>query len=171
MTPAQERSWKLVLREQHIIKRVARLRGVERDDIPDVAQVTLLKAWTLIRDGRLELNPAQYARQAIRWWLGSVALTMCSRYWKRRMRRAHVVFVPLDTLIRQPSIDETPRLEAREALKVITYRLNDTEKTILDSLTREDTQRELAALLGVPIGTATTWTYRLRKHLRKALAK
>ncbi|MFO0586765.1 MAG: sigma-70 family RNA polymerase sigma factor [Polyangiaceae bacterium] len=171
MTPAQLRLWNLVLRQQRGLTRLIRHRGVEPVDIEDMRQIILTKAWQLIRGGRLVIDPSQDERTAIRLWLRDVALKKIADYWKRRYRRRHVVFVPLDTLLTPPSIEETPRLEAREALKIIRYRLNDKERLILDSLTREDTQRELTALLGVPVGTATTWTYRLRKHLRKALAK
>jgi RNA polymerase sigma factor (sigma-70 family) len=173
MTPAQERLFAMVLKERRTIARAILRRGIGKDnraDLEDMIQIVILQAWKLISKGRLVLDPEHDERHALRGWLISVTGHMCNARWKGLYRRRHVVILPLD-LVETPSIEEARRLEAREALRVITYRLNDREREVLAALARNDTYQEIADALHVPLGTVGVLVHRLRKHLRKALER
>ena len=108
----------------------------------------------------------QDTREAIRSWL--VIVTRNAIRTPRRKQRTEV-----DALDEGTAGDVSPiaRLEARETLRIMTYRLNREEAALLVALASGANLVHLAARMGIPEGTLFTRVRKLRRILRERLAK
>lgn len=163
MTPSQEALWSLVLAERAFIRSRVKGSGI---DIDDGEQLALVQAWKLIRAGRLVIAEGQDTREAIRSWL--VIVTRNAIRTPRRRQRTDV-----DALDEGAAGDVSPiaRLEARETLRIMTYRLNREEEALIVALASGANLVDLAARMGIPEGTLFTRVRKLRRILRERLAK
>ena len=172
MTPAQRRIFAAVVAEEGLIRHIAFRRRVAERDVDDVVQKVLLYAWRRIARGRFVVAPNVDPRPMVRSWLRHLARQEAGR--ARHARYFEIVHEePLGdhentSLV---PVDPMDRIEARETLRLLTYRLNRREKAILAALAREDTMREIAALVNVEHATAAVLVFRLRKHLRRNLTR
>lgn len=169
MTREQERLFAAVMKEKKTILGVAYRRRVPESDVPDLVQRVLFLAWTMIERDALTVDPSRDVRSAVRWWLGRLAFNESVKMHRARAREpVDASLSDLDTIA---GPDETPRLEAREELRMLTYRLNRRERQIFKALATDEDRKVLAARLRVEIITAGVLIHRLRKHLRKHIER
>lgn len=164
MTPAQGQLFALVCEELRVIVAVIRRIGVEHADADDARQHVLITAWRLIAEGRLVVAEGRDERAAVRLWVRQVA-----HYSARRsLRRSeHEALADVDLV----GPDPNRRLEARESLRSIGYRLNRDERALLEAVGRGLTTAEIASAQRVPQGTVSTRLRKLRAILRKRVPR
>ena len=164
MTPAQRRIFGLVLEERALIRALVMRSGFR--DVEDGVQLALIAAWNLIRADRLVIAAEQDAHEAVRAWL--VIVTRNALSTPRRKQRTDA-----EELDEGLAADVSPiaQLEAREALRIITYSLNREERATLEALATGASLVALAARMGIPEGTLFTRVRKLRRILRERLAK
>lgn len=164
MTAAQERLFALVCEELRIIVAVIRRSGVERANADDARQHALIAAWRLIAEGRLVVAEGRDERAAVRLWVRHVA-----HYSARRsLRRSDHEPLDVEHVV---SADPVLRLEARERLRIVGYRLSTSERALLDAVGRRETMVEIASRTRTPVGTVSTRLRKLRAVLRKQVPR
>lgn len=166
MTPAQEAQWGIVLGERDFIRALAVKLGVGSNDMADAVQGVLVQAWLLLRANRFLVPPDVEPRDALRMWL--VAITRRVARGIRRKQRTDVDALDEGTA---GAVSPFAQLEARETLRILTYRLNREEEALLVALASGVNLCDLAARMGVPAGTVHTRVRKLRRILRDRRSK
>ena len=161
----------LVRRHQTAIVSLVRVLTAGRDDPEDLAQEVFVRAWRSLRTFRGD--------SAFRTWLHRVAINVVRTSQTRRTRLLRV-FVPFGGMGEQdapppeaPDVDE--RVDDALARRQIVERaLATLPEDLRLAVTLRDLQgldyKEIAAALGVPIGTVESRIFRARQRLRPLLA-
>lgn len=137
------------------------LTAGDRNEAEDILQETMLRAWRAIDSVPTDDSGA-------RRWLFTVARHVAVDAHRRRQTRPREV--PLDHVLGRAGRDETMETALtvqtiREALK----RLTAIERAILaDLYVHGRSQRQVAALYGIPLGTVKSRTHHAVQALRKA---
>ena len=161
----------LVRRHQTAIVSLVRVLTAGHGDPDDLAQEVFVRAWRSLRTFRGD--------SAFRTWLHRVAINVVRTSQTRRMRLLRV-FVPFGGMGEQdapppeaPDVDE--RVDDALARRQIVERaLATLPEDLRLAVTLRDLQgldyKEIAAALGVPIGTVESRIFRARQRLRPLLA-
>jgi RNA polymerase sigma-70 factor (ECF subfamily) len=154
--PAAERA--ALLYEQHhgaiLGYCVWRLR--RRDDAEEAAQTTFTRALGALRRGQLPRNE--------RAWLVTIARNVCTTLGTAPHRAREIVGDVPDGVSRETDHGLEPELEIALAA------LPDGQRRALLLREWQDlSYREIAAELGVSVGTVETWIFRARRSLASAL--
>jgi RNA polymerase sigma-70 factor (ECF subfamily) len=137
------------------------LTSGDRNEADDILQETMLRAWRAI-----DTLPADHS--GARRWLFTVARHAAVDAYRRRRTRPREV--PLDDVVGLSVGDET----METALTVHTIRealsgLTANERAILaDLYVHGRSQRQVAALHGIPLGTVKSRSYHAVQRLRRA---
>jgi DNA-directed RNA polymerase specialized sigma24 family protein len=147
------------------------LRMIQRRKVPegeraDLVQTVVLLAIVEIRAGRFHHDEPRELRASVRAWVATIAWHAVAG-WKHSKRRRGEVGMDGEP----PGADPTERLEARDELRVVGYRLNRDERRMLDAIARGVSLTEQAATEGVPLGTVCARIWRVRRALRKRLGR
>ena len=138
---------------------VARLRNMA--DAEDAAQETFLYAWSKL--ARLR-DPAKFPG-----WLRRVAIGRCGRI----LRRPRIISDDQQVaLVPDAQPDPQTRLEGREAMDLVSKALGSLPKAQRDAVTYLAaglSYRDIASLLGVPLGTVKRRVHDSRRALEKTL--
>jgi RNA polymerase sigma-70 factor (ECF subfamily) len=167
--------------EQHVLQArkkifrlVYRILG-NRSDAEDITQETFLRAW---------VNYASYDRdRAFDSWVSRIAVNLCIDSKRRSKRQQHLSFgastasrVETNMDCREladSSNDPAERLQAQEINSDLLQGIRSlpvTHRHCLLLLTQEYTYREIAAVIGCPVGTVRSRVHRARAILREAAA-
>ena len=161
----------LVRRHQTAIVSLVRVLTAGHGDPDDLAQEVFVRAWRSLRTFRGD--------SAFRTWLHRVAINVVRTSQTRRMRLLRV-FVPFGGMGEQdapppeaPDVDE--RVDDALARRQIVERaLATLPEDLRLAVTLRDLQgldyKEIAAALGVPIGTVESRIFRARQRLKPLLA-
>lgn len=159
MTPEQARLFAIVCDEHRLTYAIARRMNIAEVDLPDVRQLVLVIAWRALVGGRLVVLPGD-ERIQIRKWLQVVVHNQSINFKRQKPIGEPLAHDP-------PGEDLTVRLEARDALRVAFYRVNRTERAVLEATAEGCTLAEIAAEMRIPQGSVSTHLYRVRKALKK----
>ena len=142
---------------------VARHLGSRRGWADDVTQDVFVKVYRAARQFE--------GRSSVRTWLFGIAFNVCRDY-VRRERRDHAGDEVL-AAIPGGSLDPLQRLERIERAALVRAaagRLTPSQRLMLRLREREDmSYEEIAALLGVPLGTVRSRLHNARAALARAL--
>lgn len=160
----------LVVRYQAQIVNLARAMTGGDADVDDMAQEVFVRAWRSLRGFRGDA--------AFRTWLYGIALNVIRTHRSRRSRlRALLWSAPAeaadDPLERVR--DQDPGVEQKIMVRdAIDRALKRIPPELREALVLRDVQgleyREIAAALGVPVGTVESRIFRARQRLRPLLA-
>lgn len=148
--------------ERNVARRAILRIGLDLSDLEDVQQTAMFVAWRLILRGKLTFEWRQDERRVIRTWLWRVARLVALRH--RHQRPPSTDPLPDDLI---DDLDPLRRLESREQLRIVGYRLNKYERRVLDGLARGETIPEISARTKMPEGTVATRIRRARLALKK----
>ena len=155
-----------------VFRTLARLTG-RRDGIEDLAQDVFLRLFRALPGFRNEALLSTY--------LYRIAVNVAQDEWKRRRReeRTHVSLSD-ETSAWEDRLEDTGQtpaenLEEREFKQLVEehlMQLSGAERAVLVLYHQEErSYDQIAAALGMPIGTVRTHLHRGRKKLREALAR
>ncbi|MCC6574657.1 MAG: sigma-70 family RNA polymerase sigma factor [Planctomycetes bacterium] len=134
-------------------------RYLRPHEAEDAAQETFLRAWSRLGEVR--------DLQAFPGWLSAVARTLALR--SVRGKRADLL--DADAPSRPDSADEIERGEAAHAIRRAIAELKDGHKGVIERHYLEGSKlEEIAALLGLPLGTVKRRLFEAREQLRARLA-
>lgn len=160
----EQRLFAIAWRERRCMYRTIHSVGHAHADFDDIVQHTMIDAWRLISTGRLVIDPGRDERLAIRTWLPYVA-RIAALHYKRDRTAGKPIGEALDFDAAGP--DVIARLEARDAIRVATARLNRRERAILGGVANGDQLAEIAEALRIPVGTAANTLRNARIALKK----
>lgn len=166
----EERLFRIAWRERACMYFVLRILGYGSGpaDFDDIVQRVMLDAWRLIVAGRLVIDPGRDERLAVRAWLPSVA-RISALHYRRDRHEGQPIGAPLAFDVAGP--DVIARLEARDAIRVATARLNRRERAILAGVANGDYLAEMAEALCIPVGTVSNTLRNARVTLKKRRAR
>lgn len=160
----------LVRRHQGQVVNLARAMTGGDADVDDMAQEIFVRAWRSL--------PRFRGEAAFRTWLYGIALNVIRTHRTRRSRLRTFLWSapaedPGDSLERVA--DEDPGVEEKIMMRdAIDRALAQIPAELREALVLRDVQgleyREIAAALGVPIGTVESRIFRARQRLRPLLA-
>lgn len=155
----------LVRRHQAAIVGLARVLTSGRGDAEDLAQEVFVRAWKSLRTFR--------GNSAFRTWLHRVAINVVRSSQSRTGRLLQIFTGSAGEAPDVPSRDE-PVDAALARRQVIEQALTALPEELRVAVTLRDLQgldyREIADLLGVPIGTVESRIFRARQRLKPLLA-
>lgn len=151
---------------QSVRNRVAGIIGDE--DADDVCQLVWVSVWRNLDAFRGDA--------AITSWLYRIATNQAISYLRSRQRRGFVVTLIADDdepVMPAPFVDQRPtpdvqflsRREYAEVCDRASRRLNPVLRSALASTAVGETDREVAARLGIPLSTAKSRRFRARERL------
>jgi RNA polymerase sigma-70 factor, ECF subfamily len=154
----------LVERYSPMVRRLTRSVLQQGEDADDAAQDAFLSAWTAIRrfDPRAELGP----------WLARIALN-AARDLRRRRRVRATEALPETAASSAPTPDAaSDRALLRERLGRALAELPERQRLAIVLFEVEGyAHAEIAALLGIPEGTARSDVFHARRRLRAELGQ
>lgn len=157
----------LVTRYQRLVYRVLWSRGTPADDIEELAQDTFVRAWE-----RLSTYDTQLPFKA---WLVRVATNLSVDRYRAQMRRPAPVELPedLDSASHRPGDDPAATAVERERQARLYAELRGLPDAYREALVLrfiEDlSYNEIAATLGIPLGSVKTRIFRGRELLKTRL--
>ncbi len=157
----------LVRRHQAAMIMLARVLTSGRGDAEDLAQDVFVRAWRSLHGFRGE--------STFRTWLHRVAINVI-RTSQTRQGRLMRVFAPRDRdeVPRDPASGEEPLDTTLARRQAIERALATLPEELRVAVTLRDMQgldyKEIAAALGVPIGTVESRIFRARQRLKPLLA-
>ncbi len=151
--------------ERATVLRAIRSAGIPPREAEDVAQNAMTDVWKLLSWGLYEAPEGVDERVALRRWLYGVGRIAAFQHRSRRKPDAE----PLTDNI--PGRDMAAQIEARETLKVIFYRLNRVETSLLTGTAQGETLHEAGKRMRMPWPTVSTQLRAVRRILRKRLAR
>ncbi len=160
----------LVGRYQGQIVNLARAMTGGDADVDDMAQEIFVRAWRSLARFRGEA--------AFRTWLYGIALNVIRTHRTRRSRLRTLLWSPPAETLDDPLErvrDEDPGVEQKIVMRdAIDRALSRLPAGLREALVLRDVQgleyREIAAALGVPVGTVESRIFRARQRLRPLLA-
>jgi RNA polymerase sigma factor (sigma-70 family) len=170
---SSETSYEAIVREHQamVFRTLARLTG-RRAGIEDLAQDVFLRLFRALPDFRNEALVSTY--------LYRIAVNVAQDEWKRRRRedrrRVSISDEEEDWKDRLTHPGQTPeeRLQERQMQGLVEeglLGLSDAERAVLVLYHQEEqSYQQIAAALGMPIGTVRTHLHRGRNKLREAIA-
>jgi RNA polymerase sigma-70 factor (ECF subfamily) len=135
----------------------------DAEDVDDLVQTTFLEAakTASLYDGRPCCRP----------WLIGIAAQLLRRR-RRSSTRRFALLATLSGALRRTAIPSAPALDARRDLERALLRLSEAKRvTFLMAEVERQSCAEIAAALGVPIGTVWTRLHAARAELRRMLGK
>ena len=163
----------LVRRYQGEMLNVARAMTSGDAEAEDLAQEAFVRAWRSLRTFRGD--------SSFRTWLYGITLNVIRTHQGRRSKRAHLWWSPRDARAdRDPHIDPLERhaadIDLEQSLAVqdaIDRALATLPGDMREAVTLRDVQgldyKEIAVVLGVPLGTVESRIFRARQRLRPLL--
>jgi RNA polymerase sigma-70 factor (ECF subfamily) len=141
---------------------VAQATG-DAEDVDDLVQATFLEA---------AKTAARYdGRACCRPWLIGIAAQLLRRR-RKAVSRFLAVLSSFGATVRRASEHEQPALDARHDLECALMRLSEAKRiAFLMAEVERQSCAEIAAALGVPIGTVWTRLHAARAELRRALGE
>ena len=157
----------IVKRHQRAVYRVA--YGLTRNaaDADDLAQETFVRAYQAL--GRFR------AGEPLHPWLSRIAVNLCYSLFRRRTRRPETSIEPLVEAGHQWSAGEDPADETAERERAVHLEqafagLSQEHQAVLVlRVVQELSYEEIAAALGVPIGTVMSRLSRARAELKSRM--
>ena len=139
----------------------ARLILRDPDLAQDAVQETLIRAWRGLPGLR---DPASFNH-----WLHSLVVRACIDLIRRRKRR--VIEVDVDPIFESPTLDDTGRIADRDQLDRALARLEpDARAVVVLHFYLDLPLPQVAAMLGIPVGTAKSRLHRSLGMLRSSIA-
>jgi RNA polymerase sigma-70 factor, ECF subfamily len=160
----------LVRRHQTAIVALVRALTAGGDEAEDLAQEAFVRAWRSLRSFRGD--------SAFRTWLHRVAINVVRTSQTRRTRLLRI-FVPFAGPApdgRSPDLRDAdePVDEALSRRQIVERALSELPDDLRVAVTLRDLQgldyKEIAGVLGVPIGTVESRIFRARQRLKPLLA-
>jgi RNA polymerase sigma-70 factor (ECF subfamily) len=158
----------LVRRYQRAIYRVVYALTRNPGDADDLAQETFVRAWQAI--GRFRVG------EPLHPWFARIATNLAFSLFRRRRRRPETPLEPLVEAGHQWGVEDDPagRVEEDERnshLQAAFAELKPEHQAVLAlRVVDEQSYEEIAATLGVPVGTVMSRLSRARAELRTRLA-
>lgn len=152
----------LVRRHRQVVYNLAYryVRDVSLAD--DMAQEAFLKAFRLLKGFRGDCTFST--------WMYRVTSSVCLTELNRRKRRGEVELLPKHG--GEAAGDEAEIRDMAEVVRRCVMRLSERYATIITMYYLKETPyEEIAAAMGVPMGTLKTWMFRARKELRGIVEK
>ncbi|MGK4007899.1 sigma-70 family RNA polymerase sigma factor [Sorangium sp. So ce1036] len=170
--PARVLSIAEIAEQAPFIRGVLRGLGVRAVDVDDVCQDVMTGAWTSSEAGRYRPDPARDARDAIQRWLFGVCLNYASHYRDRAFRRREVLVAEPWSVASEPrdTADPGDRLDAECALLGM-WELPFWAREVLILAALGHGPTEIAAKLGIPLGTASSRMRLARTRLARKLRR
>jgi RNA polymerase sigma factor (sigma-70 family) len=171
---SNEPSYEQLVRDHQamVFRTLARLTG-RRDGIDDLAQDVFLRLFRALPGFRNEAMVSTY--------LYRIAVNVAQDEWKRRRRedRTHVSISDdveaWEDRLEHPGQTPEETLEAYEFQRIVEehlMQLSGVERAVLVLYHQEErSYQQIAAALGMPIGTVRTHLHRGRKKMRDAMAR
>ena len=150
--------------ERETVLRAIRRYGVSPREVEDVAQNAMSDAWKLLSWGLYEVPHGEDERIALRRWLYGVGRIAALQHRSRRKPTE-----PLPDNI--PGRDLAAQVEAREMVRIIFYRLNRVETSLVNGLAQGETIREGSIRMRMVAPTFWTKIRAVRRVLRQRLAR
>jgi len=158
----------IVRRYQRAVYRVAYALTRNPGDADDLAQETFVRAWQAI--GRFRVG------EPLHPWLARIATNLAFSLFRRRKRRPETPLEPLVEAGKQWGVEDDPagRVEEDERnrhLQAAFAELKPEHQAVLAlRVVDEQSYEEIAATLGVPVGTVMSRLSRARAELKARLA-
>lgn len=157
-TCEQHRLFALVWAERSVIRAAMAANGVDTAEEADAFQAALALAWEQILAGRFAPVPGVDPTLSARRWL----------FWTARHALQRDLLRTESTDVGDlAGPDPVARLEARETLRIVGFRLNRMERALLAGIGEGRTFGEIAEEAQIPFGTAASRVRTVRKILRK----
>ena len=159
----------IVRRYQRAVYRVAYALTRNPGDADDLAQETFVRAWQAI--GRFRVG------EPLHPWLSRIATNLAFSLFRRRRRRPETPLEPLVEAGRQWGVEDDPagRVEEDERNRMLESAfagLKPEHQAVLAlRVVEEQSYEEIAATLGVPVGTVMSRLSRARAELKARLAQ
>lgn len=141
------------------VRALLRAMGVHEPDVEDLVQEVTAGAWTAMLAGRFRPDPAAPREAAIRGWLGGIARNHVGHYRQKASRRREIPYgdaVCIEEL--EPAIFHVPAPDgpyaAREILRALMRIPWHLRLVLILHYLEGFDGVEIAALLGIPEGTA-----------------
>jgi RNA polymerase sigma-70 factor (ECF subfamily) len=153
-------------RHADLVYRFVARRTGDRDVAEDVTAQVFLEAWR-------QRSSIQLFDGSLRSWLLGVAANLVRRHWRSADRASRAIgrLRPPDP-VADPSIEATERLDGERELRRLASRINALPAPQAEVLMlwawEQLTYEEIAAVLGVPVGTVRSRLSRARAHLNGA---
>lgn len=158
--------------QQMVFRTLARMVG-RTDSLEDLAQEVFLRLYRAL--------PSFRGEALISTYLYRIVVNVAQDEWKRLRRedRRNVSIADeteaWEDRLKHPGLGADEQMEEREfevAVQEHLQHLSNVERTVLVLYHQEDrSYQQIAASLGLPIGTVRTHLHRARKKLRDALEK
>jgi RNA polymerase sigma-70 factor (ECF subfamily) len=147
-------------RYHETIRRFVARATSDAEDVDDLVHATFLAA---------AKSAAQYdGRASCRPWLIGIAVQLLRR--RRRAFARLLAFLSSFRSARTATVDPRPVLTARGDIERALLRISDNKRvTLLMAEVEEMSCADIAAALGIPIGTVWTRLHAARRELRRAL--
>ena len=158
----------IVRRYQRAIHRVAYALTRDANDADDLAQETFVRAWQAI--GRFRVGEPLYP------WLARIATNLAFSLFRRRKRRPETPLEPLLEAGQQWGVEDDPaerveRHERERHMQAAFAGLKPEHQAVLALRAVEEmSYEEIAATLGIPVGTVMSRLSRARTELRARMA-
>ena len=158
----------IVRRYQRAVYRVAYALTRNPGDADDLAQETFVRAWQAI--GRFRVG------EPLHPWLARIATNLAFSLFRRRRRRPETPLEPLVEAGRQWGVEDDPagRVEEdernRNLMSAFAELKPEHQAVLALRVVDEQSYEEIAATLGVPVGTVMSRLSRARAELRTRLA-
>jgi len=159
----------IVKRYQRVVYRVA--YGLTRNaaDADDLAQETFVRAWQALARSR--------AGEPLQPWLTRIAVNLCYSLFRRRKRRPETSIEPLveaghqwEAAGEDPAEDVAGREHSQQLEECFAGLSPEHQAVLVLRVVQELSYEEIAAALGVPIGTVMSRLSRARAELKTRLA-
>jgi RNA polymerase sigma factor (sigma-70 family) len=170
---SNELSFEQIVRDHQamVFRTLTRLTG-SREGVDDLAQDVFLRLFRALPGFRNEALLSTY--------LYRIAVNVAQDEWKRRRRedRTHVSLsdeaTEWEERLEHPGQNPEQQLEGRQFQRLVEehlMRLSGVERAVLVLYHQEEqSYQQIAAALGMPIGTVRTHIHRGRRKMREALA-
>ncbi|MCK4415337.1 MAG: sigma-70 family RNA polymerase sigma factor [Candidatus Eisenbacteria sp.] len=166
----EARAWeRLVRRHQDRILNLAYQFTGNREESRDLAQEIFVHLYRKLD---------QYdSRRPFRTWFNSLARNLCIDHYRRRRQAPPVVGTPVEEIIGLRSSIESParRVERRDRRETLMRAMDSLGEVSREAIVLKELQGhnldEIAAMLGVPIGTVKSRLFRARIELGRAILK
>jgi len=150
--------------ERDVLFRAIRRHGVSPRDADDVAQNAMCDVWKHLVWGLYAAPEGMDERVALRRWLNGIGRIAAFQHHSRRK--------PTEPLTDDvPGRDLAAQIEARETVRILFYRLNRVETSLVNGLAQGETLIEAGKRMRMPWPTVSTKVRAVRRVLRQRLAR